>query len=200
MNIGDQPNDDIEAYLTRFTRALGGIRHEDRKDFASEIRSHLALRAASIGVAQAIAELGSPERCAEGFVDELRLQAAMADGAPVASFAALTSLAGRKVLGAAGVMFAACFYLLALGFFVTACVELVAPELAGVWYDPVNGDFRFGVVFGDHSMSRELAGWTLTPLSLAAAVAVYLIGAVVSRSLVRLLLTRTRERRQFDSP
>lgn len=199
MTSSDQPNDDIEVYLARFMRALGGLRHEDRKDFAAEIRSHLTLRAASIGVAQAIAELGSPERCAEGFADELRLQAAMADGAPAASFAALTSLAGRKVLGAAGVLIAACLYLLALGFFVTACVELVAPELAGAWYDPVNGDFRLGVVFGDHSTSRELAGWTLAPLSLAAAVAVYLMGAVISRSFIRLLLTRAREGRRLGS-
>ncbi|MCX7360123.1 MAG: hypothetical protein NT015_18535 [Alphaproteobacteria bacterium] len=191
---------DIEAYIARFARALGGVPREDRDDFAAEIRSHLTLRAASIGASAAIAELGSPEHCAAGFLDELRLQAAIADGAPATSFAALTSVAGRKVLGAAGVLIAACFYLFALGFFLTACVEVIAPDLAGAWYNPTNGDFEVGIMFGDHSGARELAGWALAPLSLAAAVGLYLVGAIVSRNMVRLLLSHTRQDRRLLSP
>lgn len=196
----DPTSGDIDAYLALFIRALRSVPREDREDFAAEIRSHLMLRAASVGVKLAIAELGSPERCAAGFLDELRLQGAIADGAPATSFAALTSVAGRKALGAAGVLIAACFYLFALGFFITACVEVVAPDLAGAWYNPANGDFELGVLFGDHSAFRELAGWTMAPLSLAAAVGLYLLGAIISRNMVRLLLSRTRESRRLLSP
>jgi len=200
MTNTDATGGDIDAYLVRFTRALGGVPREDREDFAAEIQSHLTLRAAVIGAKPAIAELGSPEHCAAGFLDELRLQSAIVDGAPATSFAALTSIAGRKALGAVGVLIAACFYLFALGFFVTACVEVVAPDLAGAWYNPASGDFEVGVMFGDHSASRELAGWTLAPLSLAAAVILYLLGAIISRTIIRLLLRHTRENRRPLSP
>jgi uncharacterized membrane protein len=196
----DPNTPDIDIYLARFRRALGGVPHADREDFAAEIGSHLLLRAASVGVGPAIAELGDPEQCAAVFLDELRFQMAIADGSPGTSFAALTSVAGRKLLGAVGVLIAACFYLLALGFLVIACVKVVAPDLAGAWYNPANGAFEIGVVVGGHSGFRELAGWAMAPLSLTAAVGLYLLGAIVSRRMVGVLLNRTREgRRQRSS-
>jgi hypothetical protein len=200
MTNPDPASGEIDLYMARFMRAMGGVSRADREEFAAEIRSHLMLRSSSMGAGPAIEELGSPEHCAAAFLDELRLQVAMADGAPAASFAALTSVAGRKALGAVGVLIAACFYLFALAFFVTACVEVVAPDLAGAWYNSATRDFEFGVIIDDHSGFRELAGWTLAPLSLAVAVGLYLLGAIVSRRMVSLLLSRTQENRRPRSP
>ncbi len=49
----DPTSGDIDAYLAQFIRALRGVPREDREDFAAEIRSHLMLRATSVGVESA---------------------------------------------------------------------------------------------------------------------------------------------------
>lgn len=134
----------IERYLSGLARALRVLREEDRSDILAEIRAHLEHRAQEGRADEAIKALGSPETCARGFLEEIKIQDAFADGGPTKTVGALLALASRRITAAAGLFVSLVFFLLAAGFVITAAVEVVAPEKAGLWIGKEAGVFILG--------------------------------------------------------
>lgn len=187
----------ITRYMAQFKRLLRPLPAEDREDIAAEIRSHLLLRAEAIGMEQAIAELGPPERCAQGFIEELRLQSAFADGSPGASMSALSSVAARSIVGAGSFCLAACFFLLATGFALLIPLELIYPEAVGVWKNAQGAFVAYGYVDAQSRAGlREIIGHTTIHLNLLFASVFFIFATASSRFGLRLLLQRARARRE----
>lgn len=185
----------IALYMAQFARALRALPPEDRQEIAADIRSHLLLRAEAVGAEAAIAELGSPERCAQGFLDELRLQRAFADGSPVKSLATLAAVGARNALGGAGLLFAGLFFALALGFLALVPVELIAPEAVGLWVGD-GGSISYGAIPAENRVARdrEVLGWASIIVSLAFAAFSYLLASWIARFSIFLLWRRSQAR------
>lgn len=183
----------ITRYLGQLSRALRPLGH-DREQILAELRSHLLLRAQSIGADAAIAELGPPDRCAQGFIDELRLQTAFADGSPRASLLALSTVAARSLLGSLALLFAGVFYLLAFAFVVLLPLKLVFPDAVGLWMsqEPDGVVFRYGLILGEARTGQEVLGYYSLATSALGALASYFLASWVARSALWLLLRRTR--------
>ncbi|MBY0448786.1 MAG: hypothetical protein K2P95_08855 [Hyphomonadaceae bacterium] len=186
----------IARYLLQLKRFLRPLPVEDREDIAAEIRSHLLLRAEVIGAEQAIAEFGPPERCAQGFLEELRLQSAFADGSPGASLSALSSVAARSLVGAGSFCLAACFFLIAIGFAALVPLELIYPDAVGVWKNAAGEYVAYGFVDAQSRAGlREIIGHTIIHMNLLFACAFFLVASASSRIGLKLLLQRSRTRR-----
>lgn len=196
MNTEVEP-EAVTRYLRHLTRLLRPLPAEDRADIVAEIRSHLLLRAQAIGAEAAIAELGPPERCAQSFIEELRLQAAFADGTPGASMSALSSAAGRSLVGAGSFCLAAFCFLIAIGFAALIPLELMYPEAVGVWKN-AQGDFvAYGFVDAEARAGlREIIGHTIIHMNLLFAGTSFMFALYSSKFALNLLLRRARNRRE----
>jgi len=194
----------IEHYLSGLSTALRVLREEDRSDILAEIRAHLEHRAQEGRVDAAIKALGSPETCARGFLEEIKIQDAFADGGPTKTVGALVALASRRVTAAAGLFVSLVFFLLAAGFVLTAAVEVVAPEKAGLWIGKEAGVFILGTYDAPAipevppapgapappPPAREVLGRWLLPVSAGLAVTAFVVGQWLARFFVRLMAQR----------
>ena len=86
----------IDAYLKELGRALRQLDEKDRSDILSEIRTHLEHRAGEDRLNEALRSLGAPAQCARGFLEELKIQNAFADGGASKSVGALFELASNS--------------------------------------------------------------------------------------------------------
>jgi uncharacterized membrane protein len=178
-----------DAYARALSRALHSLSDRDRDDIVNEIRAHLDHRTAEGKLAEAVKSLGSPEACARGFIEELKLQSAFADGGGARTFGALLALASRRATATVGLFFSGVFFVAAAAFVFVAFYELIAPEAVGLWSDPANGVFVFGVVEGvDSPTLKGLLGAWMIPVSAGLAVLFLVIGQALSRLFVRLMM------------
>jgi uncharacterized membrane protein len=186
----------IAVYMAQFARALRALPPEDRQEIAAEIRSHLLLRAEAVGAEAAIAELGSAERCAQGFLDELRLQRAFADGSPGKSLATLAAVGARSVLGGAALLLGALLFAMALAFLALVPLELFAPASVGLWVNNDANGFSYGAISAESRMAggRELLGQASIFVSLAFAALSYLLASWIARFSILLLWRRSQAR------
>ncbi len=186
-------NKQIDSYMARLQRAMAGVRDMDRADIMAEIRAHLDTRADQGRLDEAITELGSPEACASAFLDELRLQAAFSDGGPAKTLSTLIAMASRRTLAATGLFVSGIFFLLAIGFVITALAEIVSPEMAGLWIN--DGHDSFSVVIGvmdDKGAVRsgEILGRWLIPVAMALAVLSLILGQKIGRVFLKMLMQK----------
>jgi len=183
----------IDAYIAALSRALRGFSEPDRHDILQEIRAHLEHRDGEGRLDEALKSLGSPQDCARGFSEELKLQQAFMDRGPVRTFAALFALASQRLTAAVGLLISGVFFLFAAGFAFTAFYELVSPELAGLWSNPDSGSFFFGVIdSGSLPETRDLLGPWLFPVAALLTLASLLIGQWLGRLFIRLMMRRPR--------
>lgn len=190
----------IETYLKGLTRALRALPASDRDEIVAEIRAHLDHRAREGRLAEAIKALRSPEVCARGFLEEIKIQDAFADGGPAKTIGALVALASRRATAAAGLFVSVVFFLVAAGFFITAGVEVVAPEKAGLWIGEEQGVFILGAYDAPAPPApgappppappREVLGRWLLPVAAGLGVLSFVIGQWLARFFVRLMATR----------
>jgi hypothetical protein len=190
----------IETYLKGLTRALRALPENDRDEIVAEIRAHLDHRAREGRLAEAIKALRSPEVCARGFLEEIKIQDAFADGGPAKTIGALVALASRRATAAAGLFVSVVFFLVAAGFFITAGVEVVAPEKAGLWIGEEQGVFILGTYDAPAPPApgappppappREVLGRWLLPVAAGLGVLSFVIGQWLARLFVRLMATR----------
>lgn len=194
----------IETYLKGLTRALHALPASDRDEIVAEIRAHLDHRAREGRLAEAIKALRSPEVCARGFLEEIKIQDAFADGGPAKTIGALVALASRRATAAAGLFVSVVFFLVAAGFFITAGVEVVAPEKAGLWIGEEQGVFILGTYDAPAPPAappapgappppappREVLGRWLLPVAAGLGVLSLVIGQGLARLFVRLMATR----------
>ncbi len=180
----------IDAYLKELGRALRQLDEKDRSDILSEIRTHLEHRAGEDRLNEALRSLGAPAQCARGFLEELKIQNAFADGGASKSVGALFELASRRITAAAGLFVSGVFYLFAFAFVIVALTELVAPDAVGLWVDPARDIFALGVVDIGENPPKELLGRWMFPLATTLAVLSLLIGQWLARVFIRLMARR----------
>jgi hypothetical protein len=185
----------IEDYLAKLSRALAGIGEEDRRAIIEEIRSHLEHRAGENRLDEALKALGSPQECARGFREEMKLQAAFADAGPVKTIGALLALASWRATATVGLFVSGVFFLFAVAFAIITVTEIVSPESVGLWIDPANDVFVLGSVdIEPDSTAKEVLGRWMIPFGAACAVVSLLAGQWLGRLFIRLMLKRPRRR------
>ncbi len=177
----------IETYIAALTRALRALPEADCADIVAEIRAHLEHRAREGRLAEAMKALGSPEICARGFLDEIKIQDAFADGGPAKTVGALLALASQRLTATAGLFVSFVFFALAAGFGFTAVAEIVTPERAGLWVNNDLGMFMMGTLDAPPPATRELLGRWLFPVAVGLAVLSLVIGQSLARFFVRLM-------------
>ncbi len=194
----------IETYLKGLRRALRTLPEGDRDEIAAEIRAHLDHRAREGRLQEAMKALGSPEKCARGFLEEIKIQDAFADGGPTKTVGALLALASRRATAAAGLFVSGVFFLIAVGFAITAAVEVVAPDKAGLWVGREAGVYVFGTYDAPTppdappapgapappAPPQELLGRWLLPVAAGLSVLTFIIGQWLARMFVRLMARR----------
>ncbi|GGE49289.1 hypothetical protein GCM10011367_25200 [Marinicauda pacifica] len=184
---------DIDLYLRRLRAALRSLPEAEREEILAETRSHLREREEAdgqAGVEAALRAFGPAEAYAGAFVDEYRLRAASAGGGPLELAGVLLGQATRRVTACFGFVLAAVAYLFAGAFVLIAAVEVIRPDLAGMWIGP--DVFVLGVI---NPASRgpdtaELLGPALIPLMLVAAPLALALGYAISQATVRHLLRK----------
>lgn len=184
----------IDGYMKSLARALRGLDEEDREDIVREIRAHLEFRAGENRLDEALRALGTPEGCARGFMDELKLQTAFADAGPAKTFGALMALASRRATASVGLFVSGVFFLLAFGFAWTGVMEIVTPEKAGFWIDRAADIYAFGVIDDPSGSTREILGRWLLPVAAGLSVLSFVIGQSLGRFFVRLMMKRAHPR------
>lgn len=194
----------IESYLKGLRRALRALPEGDRDEIIAEIRAHLDHRAREGRLQEAMKALGAPEKCARGFLEEIKIQEAFADGGPGKTLGALVALASRRATAAAGLFVSVIFFLIAAGFVVTAGVEVVAPEKVGLWIGEEQGVLILGTYEGPAAPDappapgapppppapREVLGRWLLPVAAGLGVLSFVIGQWMARFFVRLMAQR----------
>ncbi|WP_428409130.1 DUF1700 domain-containing protein [Hyphococcus sp.] len=180
----------IEAYLRDLGAALRQLPEKDRADIVSEIRAHLEHRASEGRLEEAIRALGAPAQCARGFLEELKIQNAFADGGAAKSFGALFELASRRVTAAAGLFVSGIFYLFAIAFAFIAVAKIAAPESVGLWVDPARDIVALGIVDIGENPPEELLGFWMIPFAAIMAVLSLLAGQWLARIFIRLMAKR----------
>lgn len=183
----------INAYIAALSRALRGFSEHDRQDILQEIRAHLEHRDAEGRLEESLKSLGSPQQCARGFSEELKLQQAFTDRGPARTFAALFALASQRLTAAIGLLISGVFFLCAAGFAFTAFYELVTPDLAGLWSNPQTGTFFFGVIdSGGLPDTRDLLGRWLFPVAALLSLVSLVASQWLGRLFIRLMMRRPR--------
>lgn len=182
----------INRYMDALARGLQSLEAKDREDIIAEIRGHLEHRAGENRLDEALKALGSPEACARGFLDELKLQAAFTDAGPAKTLGALFALASRRATAAAGLFVSGVFFLLALGFALTGVMEVVSPEQAGFWIDPAKHVYAFGTFDSPSPTAREVLGAWMIPVAALLAVLSFVVGQTLGRFFVGLMMKRVR--------
>ncbi len=181
----------IEKYINNFSRSLPALPQTDRTSIIEEIRSHLTYRDSEGRLEEALSALGSPQQCARGFLEEVKLQEAFADGSPTKTFGALFALASRRITAAIGLFFSGFFFLLAVGFAITAIAEIVAPSLAGLWVSPDKNMVAFGILeFEERAQATELLGRWMIPVGTGLSVASFLVGQWLGGFFLKLMLNK----------
>jgi len=180
----------IDSYMRDLGDALRPLADRDREDILAEIRAHLDHRAGEQRLDEALRALGSPAHCARGFLDELKIQAAFADGGPGKSVGALFEFASRRLLAASGLFVSGIFFLFAFAFAIIAVTEIVAPDAVGLWIDPARDIFVLGVVDIGENPPKEILGRWMIPLAAVLSVLSLLAGQRLARLFIGLMAQR----------
>jgi hypothetical protein len=175
----------MEAYLGRLRRRLRGMNDEDAREIVEELRSHIRDKAAASGqvtasgVDAALAALGSPEELASQYLTDDLLARAEVSRSPVRILESLFRWASLSVAGFLVLLGSMVGYFLGVVFILVAALKSFHPRTAGVWVLP-NGadDFNISVRLGFGSApleGREVLGWWIIPIGLAAGCALVML-------------------------
>jgi hypothetical protein len=167
----------LDTYLAQVQRHLGGLSDAEVRETLAELRSHVLDRAngvlTPVSVEAAIAALGSARDVARLNVTERVASVMEQDRSPLSVLRAVVRLAGLSLYGFFAFLVSLTGYGLAAGFLLAALVKPFAPERAGLWWltDPADPySFSLGVV-DNAPQARELLGWWIIPIGLAAGAA-----------------------------
>ena len=175
----------MEAYLGRLRRRLRGMNDEDAREIVEELRSHIRDKAAlsgpvtAAGVEAALRALGSPEELASQYLTDDLLARAEVSRSPVRILESLFRWASLSVAGFLVLLGSMVGYFLGVVFILVAALKSFHPRTAGVWVLP-NGadDFNISVRLGFGSApleGREVLGWWIMPIGLAAGCALVML-------------------------
>jgi uncharacterized membrane protein len=181
--------DAIRHYLDCLTRALRILPPEDRTAIIAEIESHIADRIAEgSSVADTLSSLGDPVELARAYLEQYKLEDALARSSNLSLMAAILERATRNILALATGLVALMLYLFAVSFAAVAVLKPVLPQNVGFWWGKTA--FLFGIMDKAPADTPELLGYGIIPIAVAACVLCYLAGTALMRFGGRLLLRK----------
>ncbi len=167
----------VDAYLRRLSALLRGMSKEDAQEIIEELRGHIIEKTTTGGdvtaasVDEVLAALGTPEELASEYMTDALLARAEVSRSPVRILKSLWRLASLSVAGFFVLMGSIVGYSLGVAFILSALLKPFLPARTGLWYFPASGDstisLRLGVT-GSAVNGRELLGWWIVPIGLAA--------------------------------
>jgi hypothetical protein len=170
----------VQTYLRQLDRGLRPLPHDDRASIIAEIKSHIADRLAEPNamMAEILESLGDPDELARSYVEQYKLEDALARSADFSLLFAVMKFAGRSIVAFLTGFSALAAYLFGLAFLWVAASKLVYPRNVGFWWDDTT--FSLGA-FDKAPGAHELMGYWIIPFSIVSAIVCYLAG----RSLMR---------------
>lgn len=183
----------IQGYTKALSKGLVALTRDEKNEIVAEISAHLHQRAAEGRLDEALAALGSPQQCAQHYLDELTIKTAIIKGGPARVFGTLLSLATKRLFAGIGLFFASIFLCISIAMILSAIVKIISPNTIGLWVVDGGMTFAFGAVDSDIKIERtEILGVWYTPVAVAIAVLAFLISQWTSRFFLKIMLGRTR--------
>ena len=175
MSTTREPQQTIDAYLSRLRGGLRGIDENHVRDIVEELRSHITekLESGQANTVDAVlAALGSPEALASQYVTDDLFARAEASRSPLRVLRSLFRWASLSVAGFFVLLGSMTGYFLGVCFILLAVLKPFHPQTAGLWIlrDSVAGpllSFRLGFSVPPPD-AREVLGWWIIPLGLIA--------------------------------
>lgn len=178
-----QPEEQVEIYLARLRKELGGLATDDIEDILRELRGHIAERASAVDserhrapVEQILSRLGSPQEIGSLYRADALVARARATFSPALIIRATIRWATKTVVGFLTFVAGAVGYALGASLIVCAILKPFFPAEIGLWISP------HGMVLGaqmpHQAHAQELLGWWIIPYGLGVGAA-FIVGTTV---------------------
>ena len=178
MKIASDAQTKIDAYLLKLRGRLQGANDAEVREIVEELRSHIMDKASAggeiteAGVDKALIALGSPEELAKEYLTDNLLARTESSRSPVRILGSLFRWASLSVAGFFVLLASIAGYFLGGAFILCALLKPFHPQSAGLWVFPDGAnDATYSLRLGFSSApagGRELMGWWMVPLGLAA--------------------------------
>lgn len=173
----DNPQKQVEAYLTRLRAALRGLNQGEINEIVEELGSHITEKASespdiNAGIKSALVALGSPEELARQYITDALLARAEVSRSPLRILESLFRWGSLSIGGFFVLLVSLIGYGLGISFFLVGLLKPLHPEAAGLWIwrdsaSVLNYSVRLG--FGTPPAgASELLGWSITPVGISA--------------------------------
>ena len=177
----------IARYVQAMYRALAPLPKEERDEIVHETESHLLDRvSAGSPLAKVTDELGDPVIYARRFVENHRVDMALASGSAWHMLRAAGSLIGRGSAAFVGFPIFLVLFTTSIGLVLAALLKPFAPSHVGLWAAPDSLTLGWEQTPGPGY--RELLGWWIVVIGLVGGSLLYLI----SRRLLSVFLSYLR--------
>lgn len=160
----------IRAYMHALASQLGKLQEADAEEVVREIESHIhevidqaEARGEDLDVAELLAGFGPPEELAAQYVAHIQNGAPPPAGFRVIQSVKLTVTRGLYYsMGTLG-------FSVAIAFLVLALTKAIEPSSVGMWSTAGGNSITLTWSGSPHPEAKELLGYSLVPLALAAA-------------------------------
>ena len=183
----------VNDYLARLRKALGGMTLAEREDIVQEIQVHICERSSDpqVSIEEILAGLGPADELAQQYRTGLLVQKARHSISPLTILRATLRWATTGVEGFAVFIVAIVGYMSGIAFLLLALLKPFLPKYTGLWVGP--GEFSFSVRMGatmtnPASPVHEVLGWWLIPVCLILGS----LSLVATTKLIQFLLRRFR--------
>jgi hypothetical protein len=176
MTITGESQQRIDAYLGQLRARLRGIKDDEVREIAEELRSHVIDKAstsgeiATAGVEAALAALGSPEELASQYLTDNLLARAEVSRSPLQILKSLFRWASLSVAGFFVLVGSIAGYFFGAVFIFVALLKPLHPHTAGLWTFPSgSGDFEMSFRLGFGTVprgGRDVLGWWIVPIGI----------------------------------
>lgn len=178
-----QPEEQVEIYLAKLRKELGGLSTDDSEDILRELRGHIAERASAIDaqrhpapVEQILSRLGSPQELASLYRADALATRARATFSPALIIRATIRWASKTIVGFLAFVAGVVGYALGASLIVCAILKPFFPADIGLWISPHG--MVLGVQLPHQAHAQELLGWWIIPYGLGVGVA-FILGTTV---------------------
>ena len=185
MNIANDTQQKIEAYLGRLRRNLRGLPAAEVEEIIRELRSHILDRLSAEGepnaasVDAAVTRLGSAEELAAAYITDSVLAQVEVSRSPWRVLGALFRWASLSVAGFIVLLACIVGYVLGAALCLCAILKPFHPHTAGLWMiNDSAGDWELSIRMGFGGVppnGHELLGWWMVPLGLILGVGLVLL-------------------------
>lgn len=179
----------IESYLGSLRRYLRELPPEEINDILVEIRSHIIDRAESAGdltdetIVEILQALGRPEEIGPMYESNALISRARVSFSPTLILRTTMRWAMRSAAGFVVFLAGLTGYGMSAGFLMSALLKPFMPNDVGMWVHE-GGGLTIGVV-SDTPAARELLGWWLIPVGIAASAVLLIVTTRFLRVMLR---------------